>query len=425
MAEHLNFLRGAPLRLRKKYWSVLQNFEVIWAAEIFKVFLKANRNAFMKPIHHQLLKSVLVLCFVSFQFSCKKSDGLKDKEKVNNMVLVYMEANNDLRYDALNSINRMEKGAKDLNGTLLVYIKTSSVRSYLLKIRYDEDDNRILSDTVKVFENSSTSDPEFFKDVVQYAQTEYPADSYGLVLWSHATSWAPTNGVISTKSFGRDTGKEFDIIELRNAMPDNLQFIVFDACSMAGVEVLYEFKDKAKYIIASPTETISESFPYQSITPMLFKGADGLKDVARSYYEYYNSYTDDRQSATVVFIQTSEMLGLAQQMKAVMVANKVYGDQLLSSGVQRLDFTSNFPVATYDFGDFLDHNFASSALTSIHLQMDKLILYKASTKNFIGVPINKFSGLTCYIPYKGDANLNYYQRLQWYKSSGFNIPFDQ
>jgi hypothetical protein len=82
---------------------------------------------------------------------------VQSREKVNNMVLVYMEANNDLRYEALNSINRMELGAKNLNGTLLVYIKTSSVRSYLLKIKYDEDDNRIVSDTVKVFENNSIS----------------------------------------------------------------------------------------------------------------------------------------------------------------------------------------------------------------------------------------------------------------------------
>jgi hypothetical protein len=358
------------------------------------------------------------------QVSCKKTDVVK-REKVNNMVLVYMEANNDLRYDALNSINRMELGAKNLNGTLLVYIKTSSVRSYLLKIKYDEDDNRIVSDTVKVFENNSTSDPEFFKDVLQYAQSEYPADSYGLVLWSHATSWAPAStGSISTKSFGRDTGKEFDIIELKNAMPDNLAFIVFDACSMGGVEVLYEFKDKAKYIIASPAETISESFPYQRIAPMLFQGVTGLKDVARTYYEYYNAYTDDRQSATVVMVQNTELAGLAQEMKSVMSANKVYGNQLLSNGVQRLDFTANFPVATYDFGDFLDHNFPAAGLNALHAQMDRLILYKASTNKFLGVPITKFSGLTCYIPFKGDINLNYYRRLQWYKNSGFSIPFE-
>src|SRR5690606_31426384 len=128
--------------------------------------------------------SLFIIGIISLQSSCKKNiDVTPEKIKVSKMVLVYMEANNDLRYDALNSINQMEKGAANINGTLLVYIKTSSVRSYLLKIKYDPDENKIVSDTVKTFENSSNSDPEFLKDVVKYAQTEYPAETYGLILW--------------------------------------------------------------------------------------------------------------------------------------------------------------------------------------------------------------------------------------------------
>ncbi|WP_421942730.1 clostripain-related cysteine peptidase [Pedobacter sp.] len=349
---------------------------------------------------------------------------MPDKTVVKKMVLVYMEANNDLRYDALNSINMMEKGASNLDGTLLVYVKTSSVRSYLLKIKYDSDINKIVSDTVKVFENSPASDAEFLKDVVKYAQQEYPAESYGLVLWSHATAWAPVSTAIKTKSFGRDTGKEIDIIDLKNALPSNLEFIIFDACSMGGVEVLYEFKDKAKYIIASPAETIAESFPYQNITSLLFKTSAELPQVAKAYYDYYNAYQDDRQSATVVLIKTSELVGLAAEMKSLMAKNKKLGDKFISENIQRLDFTYNFPVATYDFGDFLEHNFTAADLNLMNTQLNKTILYKAATSNFLGYPIKKFSGLTCYIPYSGDVNLTYYKKLQWYNASGFGVLFD-
>ena len=381
----------------------------------------------MKSLKHFFLKSLLIIVIISTQSSCKKNiDVTPEKIKVSKMVLVYMEANNDLRYDALNSINQMEKGAANIDGTLLVYIKTSSVRSYLLKIKYDPDENKIVSDTVKTFENSSNSDPEFLKDVIKYAQTEYPAETYGLILWSHATSWAPpTSAIIKTKSFGRDTGKEIDIIDLKNALPNNLEFIIFDACSMGGVEVLYEFKDKAKYIIASPAETIAESFPYQKITPFLFQGSAQLKDVAKAYYDYYHAYTDDRQSATVVLVKASELVQLATEMKAIMLKTKLYGNKFISDNIQRLDFTTNFPVANYDFGDFLNHNFANNDLTSIYAQLDKTILYKAATANFLGTPIKTFSGLTCYIPYQGDVNLTYYKKLQWYSNSGFYIPFDK
>lgn len=381
----------------------------------------------MNTVQLNALRLLFLLIITVPQLSCKKDNSVPVKEKVNKMVLVYMEANNDLRYDAINSINSMEKGAANLDGVLLVYIKTSSVRSYLLKIRYNLDEDKIVSDTVKTFQNSSPSDAEFMKDVINYAQSEYPAKSYGLILWSHATSWAPPSAnAIVTKSFGRDTGKEIDIIDLKNAIPDNLEYIIFDACSMGGAEVLYEFKDKAKYIIASPAETLSESFPYQQITPLLFSGsADYLKSVAETYYNHYNAYTDDRQSATVVLVNTAELSPLASQMKSLLAKTKVYGDSFIRTDIQRLDFTNNFPVANYDFGDFLTHNFTNSQLSDLLTQLNKTIIYKHATDKFLGFPIRTFSGLTCYIPYQGDVNLSYYKKLGWYKSSGFNTLFEK
>ena len=381
----------------------------------------------MNTVQLNFLKLLFLLILTLTNLACQKDQSVPLKKKVNKMVLVYMEANNDLRYDALNSINNMEKGAANLDGVLLVYIKTSSVRSYLLKIKYDADEDKIVSDTIKTFQNSGPADAEFMKDVINYARSEYPANTYGLILWSHATSWAPpTVNTLSTKSFGRDTGKEIDIIDLKNALPDNFEFILFDACSMGGVEVLYEFKDKARYLIASPAETLSESFPYQQIIPLLFSGsADYLKAVAESYYKYYDAYKDNRQSATVVLVNTAELVPLANQMKSLLAKTKVYGDELSRTGIQRLDFTSGFPVANYDFGDFLAHNFNNTQLTELLTQLNQTILYKQATTSFLGVPIRTFSGLTCYIPYQGDANLTYYKKLGWYKNSGFNTLFEK
>jgi hypothetical protein len=370
------------------------------------------------------LPLLLSLLLVFVYSSCKKGDA-PEKPVARKMVLVYMEANNDLRYEALSSINRMEQGAADLNGTLLVYIKTGSDKSYLLKIKYDTDQNRMVSDTVKVFDRNTPADPGFLKQVIAYAQTEYPAESYGLVLWSHATSWAPASNKVKVQSFGQDAGKEMDLIDLKNALPNNLEYIIFDACSMGGIEVLYEFKDKAQYIIASPTETLAESFPYHTVAPLLFNSPERLTEVARAYFDYYNAYTDDRRSATVILAKTSELPGLATEMKGLISSQKKYGDQLTTTGVQRLDYTANFPVANYDFGDFLARNFQTESLTGINQQLNKAILYKAATSSFLGVPINRFSGLSCSIPSANDANLSYYKKLQWYSSSGLSTLFDR
>lgn len=380
----------------------------------------------MKKVKACLVKLMLLCGMLGVHLSCKKEGEELTPQKVNKMVLVYMEANNDLRAEALNSIDQMEKAAANLDGVLLVYLKTSTGSAQLLKIKHDTQIGKIGSEVLKTFVANTPMDPVLMKEVITEAQTAYPAAHYGLVLWSHATAWAPPkNNGIRTESFGRDGGVEMDLIDLKNALPNNLEFILFDACNMGGVEVLYELKDKAQYILASPTETLAESFPYQKITPLLFQGPDQLKEVAQQYYNYYQAYADDRQSAAVVLVKTSELEPLAQQMKNLVQLQKVKGSPFIREQVQRLDFTVNFPVANYDFGDFLDKNFAPNELSAIKQQLQKTILYKQATAKFLGVPIYSFSGLSCYIPYKEDGQLGYYKKLQWYQGSGLSLLFGE
>ena len=124
-------------------------------------------------------------------------------------------------------------------------------------------------------------------------------------------------------------------------------------------------------------------------------------------------------------IKTNELNTLAAKMKELTLANKKYGDQFFRNDIQRMDFSENFPVATYDFGGFLNKNFNQSTLLEIKEQLDKTILYKAATTHFLSKPIDTFTGLTCYIPYAEDKNLEYYKHLQWYRVSGFYVLFER
>src|SRR5690606_42061570 len=117
----------------------------------------------------------------------------------------------------------------------------------------------------------NSADPMVMKRVITDAMERFPSQSYGLILWSHATGWIPPPaGKIKLKSFGDDQGDEMDIKELKNALPNNLDFILFDACSMASVEVLYEIKDKAKHFIVSQCEAVANRMPYNNIVDYQF-----------------------------------------------------------------------------------------------------------------------------------------------------------
>ena len=55
--------------------------------------------------------------------------------------------------------------------------------------------------------------------------------------------------------------------------------------------------------------------------------------------------------------------------------------------------------------------------------LEKAVIYKAATPNFIGIKINpaKYSGLSTYIPsQKADSTLlNYYTKLRWNQDTGY------
>ena len=91
---------------------------------------------------------------------------------------------------------------------------------------------------------------QVLNDIIQM----YPAQEYRLILWSHGTSWLPAGS--SLRSFGEDSGKQMNIPDLAENLPIKFDFILFDACLMGSVEVVYELKEKANFIISSSTETI-------------------------------------------------------------------------------------------------------------------------------------------------------------------------
>src|SRR5690606_30603257 len=124
---------------------------------------------------------------------------------------------------------------------------------------------------VKTYPEQNSATAETFQTVLNDVEALTPADSYGLILFSHATGWLPTGALlrpeaallqmglvpIRTYTIAMDGTTELGLKEFANAIPDRFfNFIAFEACFMAGVEVLYELKDKTDYILSSSAEIL-------------------------------------------------------------------------------------------------------------------------------------------------------------------------
>lgn len=113
---------------------------------------------------------------------------------------------------------------------------------------------------------------ETFGRVLQEVADAYPADSYGLIFFSHASGWLPAGTLQKpqtpqnrSRSIGVDDGgmgrSEMDMADFADAIPGGMfDFIVFETCLTAGAEVAYQLRGKTDFMLASSAEIVSPGF---------------------------------------------------------------------------------------------------------------------------------------------------------------------
>jgi len=361
---------------------------------------------------NKLISLYIILLLLAFG-ACEKEESPENLAR--RTIIAYVAADNDLSYDAYESLQQMEQGFSEAGVRLIVFFDQGDGNPCLSEVHPGK--NTI----VKSYPELNSANPAVLNEVLQDAINLYPAKEYGLILWSHGSSWMPNGSGL--RSFGNDNGSRMNVPDLAASLPVKFSFILFDACLMGAVEVAYELKDKTDYIIASSTETIAEGFPYDEIIPELLQSKIDYNAVAQTYFDYYNGQSGAYQSATVSVIETQYLPDLANSMKQLCENNPVNLQTFDRTSVQRLDVYEE--QYTFDLLDFVDKVFLNANKNDFINQLNKAVLYKYHTPQFIlEYNINTYCGLSCYIPLSGRDDLTaYYQTLKWYRDAGLNYLF--
>lgn len=355
--------------------------------------------------------------------SCTDDDIKNDGPK--RTVLVYVVAS-DLDSSISRNIDDMISVAtkENLNnGNLIVYYSKNDKTAELYQIK--EGSNGVVTKHhIEDYTNRSAIDPEVMKDVITRVASDFPADSYGLIFSSHGTSWLPSNYTSMLKSFGAEAGKNMEINELADGIPEqyHFDFLLFDVCSMGGIECVYELKDKADYIVASPSEVISTGFPYKKILPRLFEMPANLEGAAKDFYEFYKS--NRYPYGNVAVTKTSELDKVAEITKEIIATNG--GEEgmyaLPFGSIQTLSYLPSSPTRLFDFSDLIKHMATDEQYKHFSTCMDDAVVSKYYTDQFYATTggiytVNTFSGLSVYPLQQNLTQLNeWYKRLKWYKA---------
>jgi hypothetical protein len=349
--------------------------------------------------------------------SCSEKEEVQEPPLSLRTVLVYMAADNNLYKNARADIAEMLEAEVPASGNLVVYLDapawSEDTCPQLFSIRQGK------ATPAKQYGQHNSASGEVLQSVIGDAMSMFPAESYGLILWSHGTGWLPEGAYDDLtksvpQSFGKEDNNEIDIVALSEALPAKLEFIIFDACLMSGIEVLYQLRNKANTIVASPTETLVAGFPYAEVIPCLFTSPVGYAQAAQSYMSYYKRKAGIEQSATIAVVDAGQLEAFASLLSSILHAGEDKIAPPDKEKIQKYDLLEE--SVFYDLEDYLANIVEDPAqLLSLRQQLSKLVIYHDFTPYFLTkLPLLRSCGISIYLS-SDNATLDAkYRQLDWY-----------
>lgn len=394
-----------------------------------------NRNAFIASLVF-IVNAIFLGGCISEQKDCPKpSEKLKEST-----VLIYAVATNSLSYNLVKDKNEMIEAARkfdvEKNNVLVFetqyYYNEENVRESHVRLLKLSTDKASASGygwhlEKEFIDEVPSLQPSRVSEIIDYVSTNYKAEHYGLVFWSHSTGSQPylppetKSSLPEAYSFGQDKTQENPYVEinvdaLANALPDHMfDFIWFDSCYMANIESVYQFRNKCKMYVGYPTEVLDEGMPYQLVLPyMVGKNADIIEG-ARQFFNFY-----ENSIATIGVVDMSKLDILTN------FCSKIYakGNEVAKNSM--IQYTRYTTGPFYDLGDYTKA-MAAAADNEITKEewneiLDQCVVYKAATErdfSYKNIDPERYSGLSTHSYSFGDQDSDvesFYKNLDWFKT---------
>nr|HPN32289.1 clostripain-related cysteine peptidase [bacterium] len=182
------------------------------------------------------------------------------------------------------------------------------------------------------------ADTQIFLDFMNWTKTNYPADSYFLVMWNHGGGWRSRSGSSTTRNkalLWDDSSNG----EPRLRMPDmrrtieqtgiKFDIIGFDVCLAGMIEVAYELKELAPVVVASPLSEPGGGWPYTEVLTYLKNNPATTSEAFASKIvdEYNNSYSSGPVTQSAFRIgNINAFRGLIDDFSEKMISANIWSD---------------------------------------------------------------------------------------------------
>ena len=395
-----------------------------------------------------------------------------------NVFLIYSCGFNDLSSYLKNDIKEITENFQIQNSRdALLIFSHNTAKNYDYKTPssptlthiYKDKEGLTVKDTLMVMNgNDVAADSKTLNKILTFVNENFPASVYGMLFSSHGSGWAPAKyiynpnyyeGQAPEDDFGTILRKprqgaddkplvksvgmhlisydkytypypyyeahEINITDFAQALPMKLDYLIFDACLMGGVETAYQLRGKCDILIASQAEILADGMDYKTMSSYIFdsKWPDYV-GFCENYYNYYNEKSGQYQSATISMIDCNKLEPLAEVCKDIFSSCRsnialLEGSRTVQ-GYFREEDRSTLQWY-YDLEDIAINAEASmEQLSRLSAALNDCVLYKNATEKLLGSRyINHHCGLSMYLPFKKKTYLNtFYKTLDWNKVTG-------
>ena len=196
-----------------------------------------------------IIKIALIIFSGIFFVSCEKDENTSVVTSNKHVILLYLGGDNNLSSETYQKIEAIRQGWKgSADKKLLIYTDSADTTPSLIEIATENGQN--IKKTIYNYNEENSASKETLSRVIKEVTSLYPSSSYGLIIFSHASGWLPQATLTSPRSIIMDKKHEMELVDFAQAIPDNtFEYIIFEACFMAGIEVAYELKEKTNYIL--------------------------------------------------------------------------------------------------------------------------------------------------------------------------------
>lgn len=347
-------------------------------------------------------------------------------------VMVFVNAKNNLEEYGLLDVNEMEKIGSDDNVSIVAELGRiagystadgdwKGSRRYL--IQKDADAAAITSPVVMEIPKADMGSWQYLADFTKWAMTNYPAQNYALVVWNHGSGWNKADPMADGKgiSYDDETGNHITTAQLRQALAavGGVNILAMDACLMQMIEVAYEVKGLAEYVVASEETEPGDGYTYDSFLGPLAKNP-GMDSAALSK-SMVDGYTDHYQSVNQGATQSAVKVAALDQFVKV---SDAFTDALIAAGdlavakaakakTQAFYYSSNKDM--YHFAKLISETSANADVKAKAVELmgfikNTLVLHNRAT----GAKYANAYGLAAYMPSSYTAA---YDSLLWAKDS--------